>query len=343
MSIYDSDDDWGNPVEHHYDSINHGNFWYNSPLCNAMYGYSDDQFGKALLVNAKGTYFERLPYELILKIMEMVRILLDKYERSFFNEYFDEKNSCVVVLRSLRITKKQQLEIDGSNISKHPGIKILETPIGNTMMRKIHFRNAASECYYYVANVIVSGSNGIGLKELKEIYRMMSVWMIWMCDHYNIRCWERLVNTIINKVYEFHRCVKRLLDDIDKPTLKLPTKVEMSEAYDITSRMKYFIESYIPYAMLVRSDNYHNSRKDNGFTVNDHKECLYSIFGETRMHPNDINVDDAYEFEMELYDPEYYYNTYLQYKRLRSGRLLIPKGEKPCFYWCGNTYTRRFI
>ena len=117
----------------------------------------------------------------------------------------------------------------------------------------------------------------------------------------------------------------------------------MSEAYDITCRMKYFIESYIPFAMLVRSENYHNCRESKGLTFDHHKECLYNIFRETRMHPNDINVYDVYEFEMELYDPEYYFNTYLQYKRLRSGRLVIPRGEEPCFYWRGNTYTRRFI
>ena len=46
------------------------------------------------------------------------------------------------------------------------------------------------------------------------------------------------------------------------------------------------------------------------------------------MHPNDINGDDAYEFE-ELYDPEYY-NTYLQYKRL--GRVIDSKRGGICFY-----------
>ena len=63
----------------------------------------------------------------------------------------------------------------------------------------------------------------------------------------------------------------------------------------------------------------------------------------TGVHPNSIDFQKAREFEMKLYAPKYYHETYDNYMKLRSGRRLVPSGELPKFYWSAGKYIQRFI
>ena len=67
------------------------------------------------------------------------------------------------------------------------------------------------------------------------------------------------------------------------------------------------------------------------------------IYKLTKKHPNDIDLREAREFEMKTYAPKYYRKTYENYMKLRSGRRLIPVGERPEFYWCAGKYIQRFV
>lgn len=331
---FDSDHEYYSDEDEYFDSIDHEYFLNESCINYALCGCSscDIMNANALVLNGKGTYFEWLPYELILMIIKMSREILNYKEKSYFRDYFDVKNGTVRVLRILR----------SKNLSSVGTVK-LDTPFGVINGKKIFENNAAGKCYNDMAKLITETNDGIGIEELESIFNLMKKWLIWLCDHYHIGCWSRLADTIVSKIYEMDDTLDKIMDGRNKLTKKLSNLEMITNAKEITNKMKYFIEYYIPYAMLTRIDNYFDTRKDSGLSMYSFKNCLYNIYSKTRIHPNKINAYKVYEFEMEVYSPDYYNNVYLQYMYLRSGRRLIPKRNQPSFYWEGDDYIKRFI
>ena len=94
--------------------------------------------------------------------------------------------------------------------------------------------------------------------------------------------------------------------------------------------------------MLTRSDNYYTQAKTLGILYKDIMHKIYINSGLDEYEFMDFNIKEIEEFEMKLYAPDYFYNVYQKYTKLRNGKVLIPIGEQPAFYWLGNTYVRRF-
>ena len=105
--------------------------------------------------------------------------------------------------------------------------------------------------------------------------------------------------------------------------------------------MKYFITDYVPYVLLSRSVLFsvHNPEEN----VGNNYKILYYIKKKFNVHPNSINLEDVKEFEMYIYDSEYYLNIYSNYKKLRNGKIIIPRGQHPNFYWSGDKLIRAFV
>ena len=119
----------------------------------------------------------------------------------------------------------------------------------------------------------------------------------------------------------------------------------MKQARKIIDNMKYFVKEYLPYALSCRihNSNFQEALKIHNIHYSYYKSLIYTIYEMGGTHPDMVNLYEVYEYEMSIYAPEYYYNTYLSYMRLRSGRIVIPPGEEPMFYWIGNEYVKAFI
>jgi len=284
----------------------------------------------------EGTYFEMLPFELIELIMEFARILTNAEDTAYYKKYFSNDESVRAIARSMRVRPWQEIAK-----KKDPRIKIVteETLLGPIQTRLIYKNNMASQCHDDFAKVIVNGvGNPMGFKML---YEAIKKWMVWICDHSHIHQWNQFMDVIFSKVYELNRQLFQLEDGKIKSDCF--SEEDIKETRKVMKNILYFIEDYLPFVILSRSNNYIDEFNKVGDDDTNHlSDLLSNIFRETMRHPNDIDIEEAYDFEMETYAPDYYYNVYKNYMILRSGRVLVPHGKRPCFFWCGDKYIQRF-
>ena len=284
-----------------------------------------------------GTLFDMLPFEIFEYIIELRTQLMNLEDYNHYMFSFSEDESMTKLLRYLRLNQRQKSRIE--NDKPTALVKNLNTSLGIIKARGIYGDNMASQCYKDVGNAIEMGVST--LEGLRNMQSCVSMWILWIADHSYIGCWNRLMETIIIKVLEFDRDIYYM--SIDMNTSKFKTIEELSVAFDIIKDMRYLVEIYLPYTLLTRPPSFFKAREDSGIDIDSYYKTLYNIYRLTRVHPLSIYIPDVKEFEMATYDSDYYYGTYLKYMRLRNGKIVIPKGEKPNFYWIGDKYIRHFI
>lgn len=151
--------------------------------------------------------------------------------------------------------------------------------------------------------------------------------------------WENILTTILNKIYDLEEQLNELENGTRKSENFL-TPEDIDNARFFLDYMLFFVEDYLPFRLLTRSNTFIEAYD---IRSREYESMLYNIYKVTGRHPHDINIREAYEFEMMMYAPDYYYDTYDQYMRLRSGKVVVPPGKIPVFYWSGGKYTQRFI
>lgn len=297
----------------------------------------------------KDTYFTMLPYEMIEAIFILASRLSKVSERWFYQNYFDVENTKSKRIRHLRLTKEQKkLQSQGELMA---GVSREHCPGGLPGFldrRIIYGNNDASICTKELSECIqfgVKSSEG-----LQKLYTAVKKWFIWICDHSYLTNWKRLMIVIIKKTIEFDERVGNImiLAAQNKSIDPFKTKDDLECAVRIVKDMRYFISHYTPFVLLTRNDIYYEEYEVarcgrwTGDNTGTH-DTVYELLSLTNTPLMDINPRDCYEYEMEVYDPEYFYNTYQNYMRLRSGKVLIPSGRVPKFYWFRDRYIKNFV
>ena len=337
---YDSDDEWEQLP--YYETIDHGRFWIENPLSTVLSPSWDKEYVWMLYKITRGTLFEMLPYDILWEIWKQVSIHICETERTFYREYFSNKQDHTEQLRVLRLNPTQRALLDKND--PVAGVVELDTDLGKVKGRQILLNNQAGRCYNACRVAIDKGCNSID--GLNGIYQMITNWFIWICDHSYLDCWFKLAKTILVKVNEIHYDVMSYKDGNIRGKISPPTWLKdsdvMEQAIDTAEKMKFFSQQYLPYSLLSRSNNYFKILEERGHPISSHEKMITEMFYSSGIHPNSMNLDDIYEFEMMTYAPDYYYNIYMNYKILRSGKRIIPVGERPMFFWCEDKYIPNF-
>jgi hypothetical protein len=306
---------------------------------------------KSMLNNElKDTYFGMLPYEMIELIFTVAKRLSQFSEREFYQEYFNIENTQTQCIRYLRLSKEQKkFHLQGElhpDISWHHFSHLgLE---GSVLRRTVYGFNDASMCFKDLSKCIEMGVNscdGISL-----LYTNVINWFIWICDHSYLACWRKLMITMIKKTFEFDDKITELMILVgqNKSIDTFREGEDLNHAKKIVKDMCYFISNYTPYVLLTRNDIYYEELEISrggrwmGGSYGTH-DTVYELLSLTNTSLYDIQHQDCYEYEMALYAPDYFYNTYEKYKRLRSGKVIIPAGRIPKFYWLEDRYINSFV
>lgn len=293
-----------------------------------------------------GTYFEWLPMELIEMIFEEERKLEIAHDYMFYTEiYFSDEDSVIYTARHLRPTRKQFKLIE--TIGEVKGLDILQTPIGDTFGRRIWKNNTAAHIAREFRKMVFTFHDNKP-QAIEQMLKLITKYMLWIVNHSYIYEWNSFMRVIYCKqteleerlaMYEvFYEEYKE--DEIPK---NMETPEQRAPVWENLAKIKYFLEQYVPYTLLSQSDSFQYAANAQMASHNHVNTTLFEIYMMTEVHPNSIDIQKAREFEMELYAPKYYHETYEKYMKLRSGRRLIPSGELPEFYWCAEKYIQRFI
>lgn len=272
--------------------------------------------------------FDLLPLEILEIIFIIVGDLLEDEEKAFYRKYFDKENTETLHIRNIR--SRIPVPERGCIHTK------INSPLGVISVQKIYGTNDASRCYSEISRIIENGIKSVS--HLEDLNTMIINWGAWLCDHSYMPRWKRFLSTFIRKIYEFAGELKYI--DFEKHKW-IKNERDKDDAMIVIDNIRYFLEYYLPYIMFTRSKQYISSLEkyiSMGFL----KNTVDYLFQETRIHVNSINVPEVYEFEMETYAPEYYYKIYSKYMRLRNGKVIIPPGEKPNFYWIGDRYIQHY-
>ena len=336
-----SDDDRGSDDEMeyvpHFDTIDHGCFRMENPLSTVLCPSWDKEYTWMFYKITRGTLFEMLPYDILRDIWKHVRIQIGETERNYYREYFSDKQDHTQLLRVIRMNPKQRKLMD--NNAPVTGLVELDTDLGKVFGRKILLDNQGGRCYNACRLAIEKGCNSVA--GLNGIYQLITKWLVWICDHSYRDCWFKLGRTILMKMNEIHWDVMSYKNGKTPPKwLEDPDVLE--EVVDIAKKIKFFTQHYLPYVLLSRSNNYFEIMKELGRPFSAHREMITELYNNSGIHPNNLNFEDIYEFEMMTYAPDYYNNVYLNYKMLRNGKRIIPVGERPMFFWCGDKYIHNF-
>lgn len=341
MANFFFEDDWGIISFEHYKSsigdwsqhFNKDATQINSELCIKCYRSNAIKTRQELV----GTLFDMLPFEIFEYIIALRTQLLNLDDYNHYMFSFRENESKPNLLRYLRPNQEQKSRIESEKPTAL--VKDINTPLGNIKARAIYDNNMASQCYRDVGKAI---EMGVGtLEGLKNYQTCVYKWMLWIADHSYMSCWNRLMETIIRKVLEFDRDIYYM--SIDTNPNKFGDADKLLLAIDIVKDMRYLVEVYLPYTLLTRPPSFFKAREDSGIEIDSYYRTLYNIYQITRIHPISIYIPDVKEFEMAVYAHDYYYDTYQKHTRLRNGKIVIPKGENPDFYWIGDKYIRHFI
>lgn len=326
-------------AEDFYISIDHEYFFEHGNTNFVMSKAGTRQLVSAMVERGDytNTYFSWLPIELIQMIFEMAMSLMERDEQLYYMDYFSDEQVQAKILREMRV-RPGVVDVAGSRY------KEMSTPLGTIKCRNVYLENDVRKCTRAFASIVEHG-----IKSIENIRRMkitMEQWFIWVCDHTYSDNWEQFMRIITKKVYEINYTLSKLRDNKLKLT-NFSTPESIRDLEYTANQMKFFIEDYIPYALLTRSTTYFKCRDHiegrSRYEVNTFAEMLFNLFTITGRHPNEINKQEAYEFEMATYAPEYFYNVYAKYKRSDYGKRLVPEGEKPVFYWRGGHYVHAFV
>lgn len=290
-----------------------------------------------------GTYFEILPLELIEIIFEWERQLEISRDYKFYKEiYFSDEESVIETARHLRPTRTQREHI--ATTGEVTGLDVMQTPLGHTFGRRIWKNNTAARIAREFRKMVYS-FNKDKPKAIHQLFKLITKHMMWIVHHSYLCEWNNFMRVIYRKQAEFEErmTIYELFDEYkDEIPQNMKTPEQRAPVWENLAKTKYFLEQYVPYALLSQSDTFHAAERENILTDSlDH--TLFEIYMMTGVHPNSINFQKAREFEMKLYAPKYYHETYENYMKLRSGRRLVPSGELPKFYWCAGKYIQRFI
>lgn len=330
MPLYD-------PVDDFLETI-HFN-WFSS-FSNSRYMMSKTGVKAATKTALKHKHFENtylswLPVEMIEQIMEMARQLEIKKDLAFYNNNFSKEETYLNICYNLRVRPHQKAKM---NAGEHtPCIGQIETFSGVNDAYIIYKKNQAAMCYQDLIGVTTSGVND--LAGFAKLFRVIRKWMVWIYDHAYIEMWENIFVTILNKIYDLEEQLNEL-ENGTRISENFSTPENIDNARFFLDNMLFFIEDYLPFRLLTRS---YNLFEANDARSQEYDSMLYTLYKITGKHPHDINIREAYEFEMMIYAPDYYYDTYDQYMRLRSGKVVVPPGKIPVFYWSGGKYIQRFI
>ena len=329
------------------DEINDWDFYGDS---STIYMYGNWSIGKRLSAHATfgkhlhGTYFEWLPMELIELIFEWERRLEISADYVFYTDYyFSDDDSVIETARHLRPTHKQRYhaEITG----EVTGLDVIQTPLGNTFGRRI-WKNNTAACIAREFRKMVYSFNENKPQAIDQMSKLITKNMIWIVNHSYLCDWNNFMRVIYQKQSDFEErmTMYELFDEYkDELPKNMETPKQRAPVWENLANTKYFLEQYVPYALLSKSDAFHDAANDTVESQDHINTTLFEIYMMTGVHPNSIDLKKAREFEMKLYAPKYYDETYENYMKLRSGRRLIPSGEIPEFYWCAGKYIQRFI
>lgn len=351
LNIQDHYDD--EDYEHHlrsmYYEINHDKFHKASNTQFVMSQLDPVLLLLSLLPEDIGdNYFCWLPTEILAMIGNYMRQLIIDNDYSFYKNYFSDDESVRKVCRQLRV--RPEVRPAGAENPVPRYIRNVDTPLGTIKRQNFFVQNQAQSCAEAFEQVIVNGVKSI--VGLESLFGAVKDWMIWICDHIDYGSWERFFYVLMAKIHEIYHGIKNVALGYEESKY-FTTQKDKRQAYDIMNYIMYFIDTYVPYTLLTRSDAHWEARL--GVIKEDDEEyfeCLKHnalapmirmIYEHTDIHPENFNLNDVKEFELMCYAPTYYYNVYENYMMLRSGRRLIPNGEKPRFYWRGNTFVPFFI
>lgn len=271
----------------------------------------------------ENTYFMWLPFELLLYIFEL-EAELEIHDDCLYNEsIFDNSNRNLIILHQLRAIKKT-----------------------NRPIRNVYQQNEAGKVVTKITNLIndCHSKKHSHLYQIQKLYDFTINHMLWVCLQSYDPHWKNYMNAFYHKIYEYIKTVNINIKS-KTPISKRWHANTLLKCKDLLYKIFYFINEYIPYVLLSNPELKCMCVTDGRMIRNYFIEDLvYDIYCISAVHPNDIDVNKALEFEMSTYAPTYYQNTYLQYERDQKGVVLIPEGEKkPMFYWCAGKYIKRFI
>ena len=291
-----------------------------------------------------GTYFEWLPMELIELIFDWERRLEISEDYVFYTEiYFSDEDSVIETARHLRPTRTQRYLAETTG--EVTGLDALQTPLGNTFGRRIWKNNTAARVAREFRKM-VNSFNKDKPRAIGQLFELITKYMMWIVNHSYLCEWNSFMQVIYQKQTEFEErmTMYELFDEYkDEIPQNLETPEQRAPVWENLAKTKYFLEHYVPYALLSHSDVFHAAANDTVESQDHVDATLFEIYTMTGVHPNSIDIQKAREFEMKLYAPKYYHETYENYMKLRSGRRVIPSGELPEFYWCAGKYIQRFI
>ena len=328
--------------------LNEINFW-------DFYGDSSTVFmnsisGKRQIAHAFsrkhliGTYFERLPIEIIEIIFEWERQLEISQDYIFYTElYFSDDDSVIETARHLRPTRTQRELIATSG--EVTGLDVVQTSLGDTFGRRVWKNNTAARIAREFRKM-VNSFNDDKPKAIDQMFKLITKHMMWIVHHSYICDWNSFMRVIYQKQTEFEErmTMYEFFDEYnDEIPKNMKTLEQRAPVWENLIKIRFFLEQYVPYALLSQGECFHNAANDVVETQDHIKTTLFEIYMITGVHPNRIDIQKAREFEMKLYAPKYYHETYENYMKLRSGRRLIPKGELPEFYWSAGKYIQRFL
>ena len=275
------------------------------------------------------TYFRLLPIEIIEFIFEMAAKLMEHDDFAFYDRHFSCAQTKRHILRQMRV-RPGVPDVTGTRY-KH-----VATPLGTIKCRNIYADNDMDKCNRAFSKIVESGIKTIeGVAQMKKT---MEQWFLWVCDHAYSDNWENFMRVFVKKIYD----CEQILWDLQNHKLHLSNfsrEEDIDELEHLIRQMRYFVEYYMPYALLTRSKAFYHLHPN----MTSYSKVLFDLFEITRVHPDNIDLEEAYEFEMETYAPDYSYDTYLKYPVAENGVRAIPPGEKPIFYWRGNEYTCTFV
>lgn len=290
------------------------------------------------------TYFEWLPIEIVDTIFEWERKIEMRIDLLFYtHHYFSSDDSNVKTGRHLRPTRTQrELARSTGDIS---GLDIIQTPLGDIFGRRIWKNNTAGLVATAFRKMVLSFDDNKAAG-IHTMLKLISKYMLWIVHHSYLYEWNSFMRVIYQKQAEFEERLA-MYDAFDyKDTIpkEIATPEQRAPVWESLLKIRYFLEQYVPYALLSQSDGFYSVANSHEEARQDHIiRTLFEIYEMTGVHPNNIDLNEAREFEMKLYAPKYYHETYENYMKLRSGRRIIPSGEVPKFYWCAENYIQRFV
>ena len=298
----------------------------------------------SLRVALRGTYFKWLPNELFEMIL-MYELDLENHANDayWFHMYFAEHNTMNNPVRFLRPTKAQRAALTDDGYQG--GLVFRNDGVNSMWSRGVLPNNQCGEAMRDLREMldVFTKYSKNKLPGIRKMYEMLVKHGVWICEHSYIPCWNKFMHVMYEKVQQHYEKIKEYVET-ETPDLYSSFRSIGStrKAYTLIKKLKYFVEEYIPYVILTRSDVWDEAAYER-VNPDFHKELIYVIHGFTQKHPNDIDLHKAYEFELELNAPKYFKNVYSKYTRLRTGKRLIPVGERPMFYWVGDKYVQRFV